>query len=162
MLALTACIAMTGCGGSETQAVALGGACSFSAQITKGEESFELAFERDENGAWEASFTSPESLSDMTLVSFGESCEIRYQGLSLELAAEDMPHGAVTAVIESCIDHAANSSSAQWTADGDLKLVKGEVSCGAYELRVAQSGELVSLHVGTELCAEFSEYERQG
>lgn len=160
MLSLTACFWTSGCGKSDPEHVKLNGQCGFAAQITRGEQSFEASFVRGEDGGWTAVFSLPETLSEMTVISFGESCSVQYQGLSLELTADKLPSGSVAAAIEQCIDHAANSSAAKYSKDGDLKLIKGETGCGEYELRVTKDGEPVSLYIGSEIAAEFSGFER--
>lgn len=159
-LSLAACFAMSGCSGSKAEPVELDGPCSFAAQITKGEHSFEAQFQRDSDGGWTAVFTSPDSLSDMTVKSFGEGCQIDYCGLVLDVETDRLPAGSVAAAVESCIDHASKSSSAKQSRDGDRTLVEGETGAGIYELRVSEGGELISLEIGTEICAEFSGFER--
>lgn len=154
------CLTATGCGKSEPEHIRPLDQCGFVAQITRGEQNFEASFVRGENGDWTAVFSSPEALSEMTVISFGESSSVQYQGLTLELSADKLPAGSVATAIEQCIDHASHSASAKYSKDGDLKLIKGEAGCGEYELRVTKDGEPVSLYIGSEIAAEFSGFER--
>lgn len=159
-LMLCAGFVFSGCAGEPAKPDGLGDPCRFDAKITKDDQSFEASFERDENGGWTAVFVSPESLNDMEVRSFAESCEIRYGDLTLEMEPDKLPANCIASAIEGCIDHAAKSSSAKVTDEKDARLLKGEAGCGEYELRVGKSGEILSLYVGTEISAEFSGYEK--
>lgn len=163
LLSLAACLTVSGCGEGDTQPVKLDGQCGFAAQITSDGQSFEASFLRDKDGGWTAVFSSPDSLSEMTVTAFtagGDSVLVQYQGLSLEMSADKLPAGSVASAIEQCMDHAANSSAVKYSKDGDLKLIKGQSGCGEYELRVTHSGEPVSLYIGSDIAAEFSGFER--
>ena len=112
---------------------------------------------RDENGVWKTRFTAPETISSLTVTSFGESFALEFQGINFSTQTKNVPVGAISSMLTSVLDHAAHSSDAEFEKSGKLTLVKGECDCGEYVLTLTKSGELSKLTIGDSFSADFSQ-----
>lgn len=134
---------------------------SFTAEITKNKQSFCADIQRDGNGSWSASFTAPETVSGLKISLTAQEYTVASQGLTQSLSVDKMPSGSIVGAIASCLDHAANSSDAEYSEDDGDILISGEVPCGEYVLRTDKKGRLLSLTVSSDIYAEFDSEDKK-
>lgn len=133
---------------------------SCKAEVTRGDFCCEILLSRDTEGIWNASFSSPQSLSPMTVKGFGESYAIDYMGLSCTSPASELPAGSVFATITSSLEHAC-SSGAKLVSDNGSTHATGEILCGEYDLELSQSGEPLTLTLGEGFTARFEDFKAE-
>ena len=95
---------------------------------------FEGTVKRYGTGMWSMTVTSPETLEGLTLTYNDEGVTAELDGLTLEIAAEDLGSGAVFAQIFRAVDSAASAGTLSCTETEDGKVFTGEFSGGTYSL----------------------------
>lgn len=131
------------------------------ASITKDDFSCKIMLSRNREGVWEATFTSPDTLSSMSVVGFGESYAIDYMGLSYTMPTENLPIGSIVSAITSSLDHASSSSSVKLKKEGSEIVASGDITCGQYDLRIDKSGEPIALHLGEGFTVQFEDFTKE-
>ena len=95
---------------------------------------FEGTIKRYGTGMWSMNITAPETLAGLNISCNDEGVTAELDGLTLEIAMEDINSGAVFAQIFKAVDSAAAAGTLSCTETEDGKIFTGEFSGGEYKL----------------------------
>ena len=95
---------------------------------------FEGTIKRYGTGMWSMNVTAPETLEGLNISYSDEGVTAELDGLTLEIAMEDINGGAVFAQIFKAVDSAAAAGTLQCTETEDGKVFTGEFAGGEYKL----------------------------
>lgn len=134
---------------------------SINASVSYNEKEYKLSLSRNAEGFWSSSFSSPESLSGMTVTQLGDSYLIEHRELSFTLKQNDMPIKAIPVVIASSLDHASQASSVDIERDGKETVASGEITGGQYSLRIDKNGIPKMLELPGGMLVELTDFRKQ-
>ncbi|MCH5348023.1 MAG: hypothetical protein J1E40_01745 [Oscillospiraceae bacterium] len=103
-------------------------------KVQAGELEFEGTVKRYGMGIWNMAVTAPETLEGLNISYNDEGVTAELDGLTMEIAMEDINSGAVFAQIFKAVDSAAAAGTLSCTDSEDGKIFSGEFSGGTYKL----------------------------
>ena len=103
-------------------------------KVQANELEFEGTIKRYGTGLWSMTVTAPETLDGLKITYNDEGVTAELDGLTLEIAMEDLNSSAVFAQIFKAVDSAASAGTLSCTETEDGKVFSGEFAGGEYKL----------------------------
>lgn len=153
-------IGLSSCGSSKDAEVNLNFPYSCKAEINHEDKSYLLELTRDENATWKTVFILPETICDLSITSFGESCTMDFNELQFTADKNKFPATSIASLLTSSLDHATSSSDAKCTERRGIKTVTGSIDDINYILTI-EDDCIEKLEISDkDFVAEFSEFEK--
>ncbi|MCH5324868.1 MAG: hypothetical protein J1E39_06590 [Eubacterium sp.] len=130
------------CEGAGAPMLRFDGDVGFSGELKCETLTAQADFARSD-GDWTVTFTSPESISGLTLSISGENVSATLDGISFEFPDEGMRFKSAATYVTDVIDMLDESVSAQ--KDGETLSVSGTNQQGNYKITADASGKLLSV-----------------
>ena len=106
---------------------------TFTADIAYGEETASAVIQKTGKTDLSISFTAPEILSGLTVVTAGETLTASYRGVELDLSAYNIPSQSVISVLETVLA-AEPSDNLEVTEQNGVLTARGTLVIASYEI----------------------------
>lgn len=142
LLCLTACDSR-----SNIKAPDLSGNIEISGTISCGTLKAEADISRTD-GMWQITYTSPDSLCGMEIVTDGTECKVTHSGVSFDYKNEDVPFVTAVDYITAVIDSAGNTQEISLSQNGNETTITGSVLSSGYQIVLDSADNIISLSAG--------------
>lgn len=147
----------------KAEPISLNKSYTCEAEITFGDIQANAGINRLGNGVWDIELTSPSNLAGLAICYDNELAKISYNGLSFEIAKEDLPIQSMLTALTQALDNAANENNINCFKKGNKITAEGKLNNGEYTITIDEkSGAMLNLTLpDLNLDVNFSKYKVQ-
>ncbi len=99
----------------------------------EGSDTYKASLSRKEN-SWLVTYTSPESISGMTITYSDDNYKIKLNELEFDAKRDELPDSAISTMIISALDKSTLSTNVEYKTNKGLTIANGTIGDKDYEL----------------------------
>ncbi len=137
-------------------------AFSVTAKIQYGDQESEALFRKFDKANWDVEFSSPNTLSGVTLSYRDDKVDASYKGLSFSVPKTALPIKSIISSFIDVVDTTADTDEIEAEEKDGLMVISGELPQGKYTLKLDKNGGVAEFSMpNLELKITFTDFRTE-